>query len=70
MISKFESNSAELEKLIRAKKSIEAHEAEKAEALLDQAVELAQLFTQATLLTTGFHTHHRQWRRKRNVGRF
>lgn len=70
MISEFESSSAELERLIRARKSIEASDSEKAEALLDQAVDLAQLFTQATLLAAGFHTHHRQWRRKRNVARF
>ena len=67
MISQFESSSTELEKLMRAKRSIDGHELERVEVVLDQAVELAQLFTQATLLTVGFHTHHRQWRRKRNV---
>jgi hypothetical protein len=66
MISQFESSSADLEELMRAKKSIEADELEKVEAVLDRAVELTQLFTEATLLTAGFHTHHRQWRRKRN----
>jgi hypothetical protein len=65
LISQFESSSAELEQLMRARKSIEAHDSEKAELLLEQAVELARLFTQATLLAGGFHTHHRQWRRKR-----
>ena len=65
MISQFESSSADLEKLMRAKKSIEADELEKVEGVLDRAVELTQLFTEATLLTAGFHTHHRQWRRKR-----
>ena len=65
MISKFESSSAELENLLRAKKSIEAAELEKVEAALDRAIKLSQLFTEATLLTAGFHTHHRQWRRKR-----
>ena len=67
MIAKFESSSAEVEKLMRAKKSIEADELKRIEDTLDRAVELVQLFTQATLLTAGFHTHHRQWRRKRNV---
>jgi hypothetical protein len=66
MISKFESSSALLEGLTRESNSIEALESEKAEAFLEQAVELIQLFTQAALLTAGFHTHHRQWRRKRN----
>lgn len=69
MISQFESSSAELEKLMRAKKSIEANELDRVEAALDRAVELTQLFTEATLLAAGFHTHHRQWRRKRNGGR-
>ena len=65
MVSKFQSSSTELEKLMRAKRSIEANELERAEATLDRAIELTQLFTQATLLAAGFHTHHRQWRRKR-----
>lgn len=68
LIAKFQSSSAELEKLMRAKKSIEADKLRRIEETLDRAVELVQLFTQATLLTAGFHTHHRQWRRKRNVG--
>ena len=65
MISKFESSSAEIEKLLRVKKLMEAQEVERIEASLDRAVELVQLFTDATLLTAGFHTHRRQWRRKR-----
>jgi hypothetical protein len=54
------------EKLMRAKKSIENRELARAEVALDRAVELIQLFTQAELLTAGFHTHKRQWRRKRD----
>ena len=65
LISDFESHSTELENLMRAKKSMEAHELERVETTLDRAVELVQLFTQAALLSTGFHSHHRQWRRKR-----
>jgi len=65
LVSNFESHSTDLEKLMRAKKSIEADELERVEATLDRAIELTQLFTQAALLTAGFHTHHRQWRRKR-----
>jgi hypothetical protein len=68
MVSQLQSSSIELEKLMRVKKSIDTLESEKAEVTLDRALELIQLFTQATLLTAGFHTHHRQWRRKRNVG--
>ena len=66
MIAGFESNSAELERLLRANKSIEDQELGRIEAgAIDRAIELVQLFTEATLLTAGFHTHRRQWRRKR-----
>jgi hypothetical protein len=65
MISKFEANSAELERLLRAKELIELQELQRIEAAIDRALELVQLFTEASLLTAGFHTHHRQWRRKR-----
>lgn len=70
LIAKFESSSAEVERLLRVKKSIEARELNKIEDALDRAVELVQLFTEASLLTAGFHTHRRQWRRKRNVSEF
>ena len=63
MVSEIQSSSALLEKLAGASKE----EADKAEARLEQARELIQIYTQATLLTAGFHTHKRQWRRKRNV---
>jgi hypothetical protein len=66
MVSKLQASSTDLEKLMRAKKSIETHELQRAEVALDRAVELIQLFTQAELLTAGFHTHKRQWRRKRD----
>jgi hypothetical protein len=65
MISKLQSSSAELEKLMLAKRTIEALESERVKGALDRAIELTELFTQATLLVAGFHTHHRQWRRKR-----
>ena len=69
MVSQIQSSSAVLERLSRATNSTEIHEYEKAEAVLDQTVELVRLFTQVALLTAGFHTHHRQWRRNRNAGR-
>jgi hypothetical protein len=65
MISNLESHSAKLEKLLHAKNSIEVQELERIETTIERAVELVQLFTQAELLTAGFHTHKRQWRRKR-----
>ena len=66
MVSKLQSSSTQLQKLMRAKRSIEVNELERVEATLDRAIELTQLFTQAALLAAGFHTHRRQWRRKRN----
>lgn len=65
MISKLQSNSTDLEKLMRAKRLIETDKIDHVETTLDRAIELTELFTQATLLVAGFHTHHRQWRRKR-----
>ena len=65
MISKLQSSSSELEKLMRAQRSIEANELDHVEATLDRVIELTELFSQASLLVAGFHTHHRQWRRKR-----
>ena len=66
MVSKLHSSSTDLEKLMQSEKPIEAKELERAEATLDRAIELTQLYTQATLLVAGFHTHKRQWRRKRD----
>jgi hypothetical protein len=57
-----------LERLARTFSSLEIVKLEKAEAALAQTIDLIHLVTQASLLTSGFHTHHRQWRRKRNVG--
>lgn len=54
-----------VEKLARTIRSPEQVKAEKAEAAVQRATDLIQLMTQAALLTAGFHTHHRQWRRKR-----
>ena len=67
MISQIQWSSSLLEKLARTLKSPEVIKQEKAASALKQATDLIDLVTQATLLTAGFHTHHRQWRRKRNV---
>jgi len=67
MISKLQSSSAVIERFARTMKSPEAINQEKAEAALEQATDLIQLITQASLLAAGFHTHKRQWRRKRDV---
>jgi hypothetical protein len=62
LISQFQSSSTAVERIIRANRE---NESKKTEAALDLASELIQLFTQAALLTAGFHTHKRQWRRIR-----
>jgi predicted negative regulator of RcsB-dependent stress response len=48
-VANFESSSAELDRLMRAKKSMEAEELEKSEAVLGSTVELVQVFMEATL---------------------
>ena len=63
MISQIQASSSLLEKLAAASEA----EADKSEAVLDQASELVLLFTQAALLMAGFHTHKRQWRKIRDV---
>lgn len=68
MVAQIQSSSPLLKRFACTMKSPEVIKAEKAEAALEQASDLIQLITQATLLTAGYHTHHRQWRRKRNVG--
>jgi hypothetical protein len=68
MVSQIQSSSPFLERLTRTVKSPETVKLEKADAAMEQAIDLIQSVTQATLLVAGFHTHHRQWRRKRNVG--
>ncbi len=68
MVSQIQSSSPLLEKLARSYKSADTVKIQKAEAVLNEVTDLIRLLTEATLLTAGFHTHHRQWRRKRNVG--
>jgi hypothetical protein len=67
MVAEIQCSSPLLEKLARTMKSPEMIKAEKAEAALHQASDLIQLIMQAAFLTAGFHTHHRQWRRKRDA---
>ena len=64
LISQLQASSIAVERIVRASK---LNDSEKTEAVLDLATELIQLVTQAALLTAGFHTHKRQWRRKRNA---
>jgi len=68
MISQIQSSSPLLERIAPSIKSPKAVEMEKSEAAIEQVTQLVQLLTQAVMLAAGFHTHHRTWRRKRNVG--
>ena len=68
MVSQIQASSPLLERVARTIKSPEAVRMEESEAAIGQATQLIQLLTQAVLLGAGFHTHHRQWRRKRTVG--
>lgn len=64
LISQFQASSLVVERIARANR---LNESKKDEEALDLATDLIQLVTKATLLTAGFHTHHRQWRRKRDA---
>ena len=65
LISQFQASSTVVERIVRANSD---NESKKAEAALELATDLIQLVTSAALLSAGFHTHRRQWRRKRNAG--
>ena len=67
MISQIQSRSPLLERLARTIKPPETAKLENAEAALEQAADLTRMITQASLLAAGFHSHHRQWRRRRYV---
>jgi hypothetical protein len=66
MISQFQSSTSVIEKFARST-ALNNIQTEKAELVFEQAT---QLLTEAALLMAGFHSHHRQWRRKRNVGSY
>ncbi len=65
MVAQIQSTSPLLERVAHTINSPEVMKEHKAEAVLKQAGDLIHLITQAALLTSGFHTHHRQWRRRR-----
>lgn len=66
MISQFRSSSSVIENLACQNKIANEIQSNGPVLLFEQAI---QLLTQAALLTAGYHTHHRQWRRKRNAGK-
>jgi hypothetical protein len=65
MIAQIQESSPLLERLARTIKSPEVVKQDKAEAAIEEVNNLVHLLTQAALLSAGFHTHRRQWRRKR-----
>ena len=65
MVSEIQTTSPLLERLARKIKTPDMVKYEKAEESLQQVMDLVSMITQATLLTAGFHTHQRQWRRTR-----
>jgi hypothetical protein len=67
MVSEIQSTTPLIERLARVTKTTKDIESQKREAILDEAIVLIQQMTEATFLTAGFHTHHRQWRRIRNA---
>jgi len=67
MISQIQASSPLLERLARAIRSPQQIKCDKADAALEQATDLIDLLTQSALLAAGFHSHHRQWRRRRYV---
>jgi hypothetical protein len=67
MISQIQSNSPLLDRLASLTNSSEAIKLEKTNAALKRSSDLVRLITQATLLSAGFHTHKRQWRKRRYV---
>src|SRR5262245_17113358 len=68
MVEDIQASSPLIERIAHTIKSTKEIRSERTDATLDQACDLIQLITQAALLTAGFHTHKRQWRKKRDVG--
>src|ERR1041385_4169540 len=66
LVSRFQSTSSIIEQIARSRNQ-DHTQTQKAERVFEQAT---QLVIEATLLTSGFHTHHRQWRRKRSVSSY
>jgi hypothetical protein len=67
MIAQVQSSSPLLERLARSSNSSDAIKSEKGQTALERSSDLVRLITQAALLSAGFHTHKRQWRKRRYV---
>jgi len=66
MVSQIQSSSTVLERLLPLTRSSPMDATEKSETAIKQATRLIDLVTQAALIAAGFHSHKRQWRKKRN----
>ena len=66
MVAQLQSSSPLLERFARSMKLPQQVQQEKTEAALDQLSDSINVITQAALLSAGFHTHKRQWRKMRN----
>jgi hypothetical protein len=66
MVAQIQSSSSLIERYARVVKTPQALEQEKAEVELEQLTDRVHVITQAALLTAGFHTHKRQWRKMRH----
>ncbi|MCA1607125.1 MAG: hypothetical protein LC775_17020 [Acidobacteria bacterium] len=69
IVAQIQSSSAVLEKLFPLTRASRKDGMEKADAALKQASDLIDLITRSALIAAGFHTHKRQWRKKRDGGR-
>ena len=67
MISEFESSSKVVERLARGKHYETAHFTQQ-DSELEKVCHSIDLIRDAAFLYAGFHTHNRQWRKKRDDG--
>jgi len=66
MVSDLQNTSRLFEKAIAVAYPTELDRLKAQDAKLDQACDLINAMMQASLLAAGFHSHRRQWRKKRN----
>ncbi len=65
MFSDFQTTSGLFEKAIGMVYPSELDQLKEQDANIEQACRLIDVITQAALLAAGFHTHKRQWRKRR-----
>ncbi len=65
MVSDLQTSSTLFEKAIGIAHPSELEQAKEQDAKIEQACQLIDVITQASLLAAGFHQHKRQWRKRR-----